>query len=112
MGHFGGYIVALGVIVANILLQTDLSLIAKAFDLGVAAAVAILMLMWKRADDARHIEQLNLLWKEASESRANMQRALEANTKAMTELQGAVQQLAKVEDLERAILAKMQREKS
>lgn len=112
MNYFGGYIVALGTIVANILLQTDMSVIAKAFDLGVAAVVAVLMLMWKRADDARNIEQQRSMWDELNKARAESQRALEANTKAMTELQGAVQQLAKVEDLERAILVRMQREKS
>ncbi len=70
-----------------------MDLIGQVSTLGLGAVIAVIVLMWKRADDCRHMEEIARFTAAAERREELLHKAFQENIRATIEYRHAAEQL-------------------
>jgi hypothetical protein len=81
----------------------DLDLLSKVAQMGIGVMIAIIVLMWKRADDVKFQNDLRGVIASCNEREDKLIAVLETNTAAMMALKTAVEGFSSMRALEESV---------
>ncbi len=78
----------------------DVELVKQISDFGLAAVMLLIVVLWKRSDDQRHMAELSSLVSRQDEREKQLMQLVADNTAALRALEHTISQLLTVNELE------------
>ena len=88
-------------------MDPEVTLISDAIQLGIGGVVAVLVLLWKRADDRKHQEDMKSMIERAERREDQQTAVISANTAAVSSLNSIVNKMIDLDAIEKRLLDKM-----